>query len=330
MSAQPDPPSLPSAPPTSPDLLSDSAAAILVRVPASSANLEPGFDALGLSLPLYTTVQVRPAHALQIIPLGEILAGTPADESNYVYASMQALAAEVNQPLPPMRVEIRSDVPLARGLGSSAAALLAGLLAANTVLGEPLDRTEMLHLASRLEGHPDNVAPALLGGIVVGTFDGQQAHVLRIEPPAHLGVTLLIPDFELSTAEARRVMPGHYSQADAVFALSHAALTTAALMSGQLDLLAHAMQDRLHQPYRAPLVPGLKQILTEAPEHGALGVALSGAGPTVLCFHNRTQPTAPLHTFLRGVMAGQGVGGQVVALPVDLEGAQVSQVAAPS
>ncbi|MFC6618744.1 hypothetical protein [Deinococcus radiophilus] len=102
-------------------------------------------------MPLYTTVQVRPAHALQIIPLGEILAGTPADESNYVYASMQALAAEVNQPLPPMRVEIRSDVPLARGLGSSAAALLAGLLAANTVLGEPLDRTEMLHLASRLE-----------------------------------------------------------------------------------------------------------------------------------------------------------------------------------
>ncbi|WP_261663090.1 homoserine kinase [Deinococcus sp. Marseille-Q6407] len=296
---------------------------LTVRVPASSANLGPGFDCLGLSLPLYTTVQVQPAPALTVVPQGEVLAGTPADASNYVYRGMTELAQVVGRPLPPLRLEISSEVPLARGLGSSAAALVAALLAANAVLDDPLDRHQLLDLASRMEGHPDNVAPALLGGVVVATFDGQQAQPLRIEPPAHLGATVLIPDFELSTADARRVMPPHYSRADAVFTVSHAALTTVALLAGRLDLLAAAMQDRLHQPYRAPLVPGLDAVLAGATQHGALGAALSGAGPTVLCLHDTRQDTAPLHSFLRTVMAEEGLSGRVLDLPLDRDGAQL-------
>lgn len=294
-----------------------------VRVPASSANLGPGFDCLGLSLPLYTTLRATPAPRLTVAPQGDILSGTPADESNYVYRCMTDFAQAVGRPLPPMHLEIASEVPLARGLGSSAAALMAALLTANAALGEPLDRRELLDLASRMEGHPDNVAPALLGGIVIATFDGRQAQPLRIEPPAGLGATVLIPDFELSTAVARRALPEQYSRADAVFTASHAALTTAALMSGRLDLLAGAMQDRLHQPYRAPLVPGLTRILAEAAEHGALGAALSGAGPTVLCFHDARQSTAPLHTFLQAVMAEQNLSGQVLDLSLDRAGAEV-------
>lgn len=295
-----------------------------VRVPASSANLGAGFDCLGLSLPLYTTVRVQPAATTEVQPLGALLAGTPADESNYVYRCMADLAQELGQTLPPLRLEIESEIPLARGLGSSAAALLAGLLAANTVLGTPLSQAEVLHCASRLEGHPDNVAPALLGGIVVATFDGKEAQPLRISPPQSLGVTLLIPDFELSTSEARKVLPSAYSRADTVFTASHAALTVGALMAGRLDLLAEAMRDKLHQPYRAPLVPGLVQVLAGATAHGALGAALSGAGPTVLCLRDLTQPSKPLHQFLQEVMAAQGLEGRVIDLPIETTGAQIT------
>lgn len=295
-----------------------------VRVPASSANLGAGFDCLGLSLPLFTEVRVSPAERLEVVPLGELLAGTPADESNYVYGCMAELARELGRLLPPLRLEIASEIPLARGLGSSAAALLAGLLAANGVLQEPLSRAEVLQLASRLEGHPDNVAPALLGGVVIATLDGGQTQALRIEPPAALGVTVLIPDFELSTAQARQALPAQYSRADAVFTASHAALTVGALLSGRLELLQGAMQDRLHQPYRAPLVPGLTEILQGAAEHGALGAALSGAGPSVLCFHNSRQRTENLHRFLQGVLSTYGLSGRVLDLPLDLAGAQVS------
>ncbi|ADV66206.1 homoserine kinase [Deinococcus maricopensis] len=296
---------------------------ITVRAPASSANLGPGFDSLGLSLPLYTTLRVTPQATTEIIPLGEALAGTPADERNYLYRAMQRLARAAGRDLPPARVEIETDVPLARGLGSSASALVAGLVAANELLGRPLDDPAVLELAAREEGHPDNVAPALLGGIVVATLDKAGTHHVRLDPPAHLGVTVLIPDFELSTEKARAVLPREYSRADAVHALSHAALLTAALATGRLDLLRHAMQDYLHQTWRAPLVPGLSDILEEATRFGALGAALSGAGPTVLCFHDARHATAPLHAYLHGVMRRNGLTGRTLDLPIDPHGVQV-------
>ncbi|WP_194165316.1 homoserine kinase [Deinococcus terrestris] len=294
-----------------------------VRTPASSANLGPGFDSLGLSLPLFTSVTVTPQTVTEVVPLGPELAGTPADERNYVYRAMLLAAGRAGRELPPARVEIRTEIPLARGLGSSAAALVAGLVAGNELLGRPLSDAEVLDLAAREEGHPDNVAPALLGGIVVATLDKRGTHHVRLEPPPHLGVTVLIPDFELSTHGARAVLPGEYSRADAVHALSHAALLAAALAQGRLDLLPHAMQDRLHQSWRAPLVPGLSDILEGATGHGALGAALSGAGPTVLCFHDAREETAKLHAFLREVMEGHGLTGRMLDLPIETGGTVV-------
>jgi homoserine kinase len=297
-----------------------------VRAPASSANLGPGFDSLGLSLPLYTTLTVTTQATTQVVPLGAGLAGTPADESNYIYAAMRLAARKAGRSLPSARIEIQSEVPLARGLGSSAAALVAGLVAANVLLGEPLSREELLDVAAREEGHPDNVAPALEGGIAVAVLDKQGTHYVRLEPPAHLGVTVLIPDFELSTSTARAVLPGEYSRADAVHALSHAALMAAALSQGRLELLAHAMEDRIHQIWRAPLVPGLSDVLDGAVAHGALGAALSGAGPTVLCFHDTRVETAGLHAFLHGVMGRNGLQGQVLDLPIDPLGTVVEEL----
>ena len=295
-----------------------------VRAPASSANLGPGFDSLGVSLGLFTTLTVTRQSRTEVVPLGPELADTPADTSNYIYKCMQITARRVGRELPPVRVEIRTEVPLARGLGSSAAALVAGLVAANVLLGEPLGQDELLDMAAREEGHADNVAPALMGGIAVATLDKVGTHFVRLEPPEHLGVTVLIPDFELSTSKARAVLPTEYSRADTVHALSHAALLAAALATGRLDLLEHAMQDYVHQIWRAPLVPGLSDVLEGATRHGALGAALSGAGPTVLCFHDARQDTAELHTFLYGVMKRNGLDGRVMNLPIDLQGVLVS------
>lgn len=294
-----------------------------VRAPASSANLGPGFDSLGLSVPLFTTLRVTPQEVTEVVPLGPALAGTPADKSNYVYRAMQLAAKRAGRPLPPARVEIETEVPLARGLGSSAAALVAGIVAANELLGRPLDDEALLDVAAREEGHPDNVAPALFGGIVVATLDKLGTHYVRLEPPAHLGVTVLIPDFELSTSKARAVLPKEYSRADAVHALSHAALLAAALAQGRLDLLKHAMQDYIHQIWRAPLVPGLSDILEEAHRHGALGAALSGAGPTVLCFHDTRDKTDDLHRYLQGMLNKNGLTGRVLDLPIDTAGTVV-------
>ncbi|GHF90608.1 homoserine kinase [Deinococcus ficus] len=300
------------------------AGAFTVRAPASSANLGPGFDSLGLSVALHTTLRVTPQATTEIVPLGEELRDTPADESNYLYRAMELAARRAGQPLPPARIEIETEVPLARGLGSSAAALVAGIVAGNELLGRPLDQETVLDVAAREEGHPDNVAPALFGGIVVATLDKLGTHYVRLDPPAHLGVTVLIPDFELSTSKARAVLPKEYSRADAVHALSHAALLAAALSVGRLDLLRHAMQDYIHQVWRAPLVPGLSDILEHAHRHGALGAALSGAGPTVLCFHDQREPTERLHTYLRDVLHRSGLTGRVLDLPIDTQGTVVT------
>ncbi len=298
--------------------------AFTVRTPASSANLGPGFDSLGLSVPLYTTLTVTPGERTEVVPLGPELAGTPADDSNYVYRAMLLVARHTGQPLPPARVEIRTEVPLARGLGSSAAALVAGIVAANRLLGSPLDDRAVLDVAAREEGHPDNVAPALFGGIVVATLDKLGTHYVRLDPPEHLGVTVLVPDFELSTSKARAVLPREYSRADTIHALSHAALLAAALAQGRLELLQHAMQDYIHQVWRAPLVPGLSDILDDAHRYGALGAALSGAGPTVLCFHDQRTTTDPLHTYLLGVMEKNGLTGRVLDLPIDTQGTRIT------
>lgn len=301
---------------------SATAVGVEVRSPASSANLGPGFDCVGLALSLYTTVRATPAERAEVVTN---LPNVPTGPDNFVYRSCEMLAAEAGRRLPPLRLEVAADVPLARGLGSSASALVAGLVAANHLLAQPLTPAELLDLAAREEGHPDNVGAALLGGVVIATTDAGRVSAVRVSPPERLGALVLVPDFELSTARARAALPDHFDRADAVHALSHAALLAAALTAGRLDLLGAAMRDRLHQPYRAPLVPGLTEVLNGAAEHGALGAALSGAGPSVLCLYDRESIGArqTLTTFLTDVLSRHGGTGRVLDLPVDHAGTTV-------
>lgn len=284
-----------------------------VRVPATTANLGAGFDCLGLALGLYNEVDTEAADSLDIVIEGEGATDLPTDRGNLVWRAAGRVAERVGRPLPGARLHLRNGIPLESGLGSSAAATVAGILIGNALLGEPLDRAALLDLAVEMEGHPDNVAPALLGGLVVaGHSESGRLLVEAVATPA-LTAVVVMPDLRLSTALARRALPGSVSMADAVFNLSHTALTVLALQRGDYAALADAMADRLHQPYRAPLAAGLAEALNAA---RALGVAaaISGAGPAVVAF-SETQ-TVEVGEAMRRAFATVGVGARVWRLGI--------------
>ncbi|MDU2242119.1 MAG: homoserine kinase [Paenibacillus sp.] len=288
---------------------------VRVKVPASTANLGPGFDTLGMALNLYSWIEMKPAASTVFRLHGGNLEGLPTDKSNLVYQVAQSVFAEAGVILPELEISMKSDIPLTRGLGSSASAIVGALFAANLLIGEPLSQAKLFDMATALEKHPDNVGASLFGGIITAVWDGSHADVLRIEPPADLEVLVAIPDFQLSTSKAREALPKQISLQDAVYNVSRTSLLTAALAAGRLDLISAAMRDRLHQPYRASLVPGMARILEEATAHGALGAALSGAGPTLLCLTDRRQGTDDqLESFLLEVLGEQGIAAQTMRL----------------
>ncbi|QDH20080.1 homoserine kinase [Saccharibacillus brassicae] len=299
-----------------------SAGSVRVRVPASTANLGPGFDTLGMSLSLYIWVEMRRAERTTVHFEGEGFEGIPTDRNNLIYKVARLVFEAAGEEAPELAIGMRSDIPLTRGLGSSASAIIAGLVAANALVGTPLSKERLFDLATGLERHPDNVGASLFGGIVAAAWDGEHADYVRIEPPRNLRVLALIPEFELATSAARAVLPDQLSLQDAVYNISRSSLLTAALASGRLDLLQFAMRDRIHQPYRAALVPGMERILAEASEHGALGAALSGAGPTLLALVDREDGRHErLEAFMQQVMRENGIEARTLWLEPDLEGA---------
>ncbi len=255
---------------------------VVVKVPASTANLGPGFDSLGMALSLFAWVSLAPADATRVTLYGDNLEGVPLDKTNLVYEVAQAVFERAGISIPELDIAIRSDIPLTRGLGSSASAIVGALVAANALIGEPLSQDELFQMATALEKHPDNVGASLFGGVIVAAWDGTRAEHVRFDPPSGIAVLAAIPQFELSTKKARNVLPESLPLKDAVFNVTLSSLLTAALASGRLDLLRFAMRDRLHQPYRAALIPGMETILRDAGDHGALAAVLSGAGPTLL------------------------------------------------
>jgi len=293
-----------------------------LRVPASTANLGPGFDCLGLALKLYNYVRVRPAERTSVLLSGHGGQELPRDESNLMLRSAAELARRAGRQLPPLAWEAHHDLPLARGLGSSSAAIVAGVLVADAVLGLGLPRRELVRVAAEIEGHPDNVAPALLGGLTICLPGSEPLQVGRIEPHPDLRVVLLLPHFQISTAEVRQVLPQSVPYADAVFNLSRAAAVVAALREGQWELLGQAMEDRLHQPYRLPLMPGVAEVMQVAREAGAHGVALSGSGPTVAAFCT-DRASAVARTMLEAAGRLQMPASALVAAP-ELQGAGVT------
>lgn len=259
-------------------------AAVRVKVPATSANLGPGFDCMGMALGLYLTLEAReePGEGVELKVAGEGAAELPRDASNALCAAVLSVYERLQIEPGRLYIEYHSAIPLASGLGSSSAALVAGLAAGACLCRGQWDRDELVRWGVEIEGHPDNVAPCVLGGVVVAASDGDRIEYNRIDPYDGLRAVVAVPDFPLSTQKARSVLPASVSRADAVFNMGRVGLLAAALANGRGEWLRLAMQDRLHEPYRRSLVPGLEEVRAAALNGGALGAALSGAGPTVL------------------------------------------------
>lgn len=253
---------------------------IKIQIPATSANLGAGFDALGLALSYYNYVNIEEYDGISISSLD----GTevPADESNMVYDTAKTLYQICGKPFKGLRIEQVNNIPMARGMGSSSACIIAGLVGANKLMGEPLNLDEMVDLSAQIEGHPDNTAPALLGGIVTAVFDGKKVHWVKQEVFTTLKFIVIVPDFELKTEKARQCLPKEIPFTDAVYNLSRAALFSASLLTGKYENLRTAVDDRLHQPYRIELIPHARDVFETAYSLGAYAVYISGAGPSIM------------------------------------------------
>jgi homoserine kinase len=237
----------------------------------------------------------------------------------------QLVFEEAGVDVPELHIAMYSDIPLARGLGSSASAIVGALVAANALIDNPLSAHKLFQIATALEGHPDNVGASLFGGIVVSAWDGSEAQHVRIEPHERLQTLVAIPAFELLTEKARHALPSTVSMADAVFNVGRSSLLVAALGSGDLGLIRHAMKDRLHQPYRAALIPGMAEILERATGFGALGAALSGAGPTLIAFVDaESGEKAQLESFLQATLKKEGIEAETLWLKPCLSGPEIT------
>jgi homoserine kinase len=260
-------------------------AAVKVRVPATVANLGPGFDALGVAITMYLEIDIEPRRdSIEIMVEGEGAEQLPADETNLVIRSMNVFFDHVGRRPPGYAVRVRNPIPLASGLGSSAAAVVGGLFAARAITGRPVTQIEMIQLATGIEGHPDNIMPALLGGLVVcyTGADANDVRYLRIDPSERLVPIVAVPREGFPTSEARKALPTDVAFADAQYTASRAALLVAAMSTGSgADVLAEAMSDRLHEPHRLKLMPETAAVHQEIRSAG-LPVALAGAGPSLL------------------------------------------------
>jgi homoserine kinase len=300
-----------------------------VRVPASSANLGPGFDSLGLAIGLYLTCRFQRAPRLAIRVQGRDAAQISTGEDNLIWRTALAVASDVgtvgqgaNDVLPPIALSIDNDIPLGKGLGSSAAALTAGVVIADHLLGLHWKPHRILDEAARLEGHPDNVAACVLGSIVASATDiGGAVRAVRVELPPSYGVAVVVPDFVLPTSESRHVLPDTYSKSDAVFNVQRSALLIAALATGTTSAFPAALEDRMHQPYRYPLVPGLEEMVRlRAP--GLLGCALSGAGPSILVFYERG--SEQVCDLVRQIFALHGHNSETLCAPIARDGYELT------
>jgi homoserine kinase len=291
---------------------------IRVRVPASSANLGPGFDALALALGLYLRCTLRPSReGLKITASGTDAGEIPRDESNLIWKTFARLAGEKSGK--DFELEIANEIPLGRGLGSSAAAIVAGLALADAWTDTNRGKQRLIEIATGLEGHPDNVAAATLGGLVV-SCQTENGRILtaRCPFPKEVQVVLVVPELKLSTEAARAALPQTYSRRDAVFNVQRVALLLAALQAGRTDVMNEAMRDAIHQPYRAALIPGFGDALKLGNVPGLLGLALSGAGPSLIAFCQGDGAAAG--QAIADCFRRKGIPATPMPLPVDSEG----------
>lgn len=253
---------------------------IKITVPATSANLGSGFDSLGLALTMYNTIYLEEYDGIDIVSLDDV--EVPTDESNLIYSSAKRIYEILDKPFKGLKIRQKNDIPMARGLGSSSACLVGGLMGANALLGNALTKDELINLSAAIEGHPDNTTPAILGGLVTCAVDHGKVYSVSVPVDGHAKFVALIPPETLKTFHARSVLPQTVSRENSVFNLSRAALMTASLFSGRLENLKIATDDMLHQPFRMGLIKGADTAFRVAYETGAYGVYISGAGSTIM------------------------------------------------
>lgn len=303
---------------------------IVVEVPASTANLGAGYDCLGLALDLQNRIEVEvrgwSRGAIEMSVQGEGESELPEDAENRFVRGLEAALVEARGTLPEgvgWRIEMRNAIPLARGLGSSAAATVAGVVAGNTLAGEPLTAADLLRLATAIEGHPDNAAAALLGGFTVAADLGGTVEALRFDAPRDLRAVLFIPERRLATKDMRKALPAKVPLADAVANLGRVAVGVAGFATGRTDLLRELTIDRLHEPYRASVYPELPRLVTAARDAGALGACLSGAGSTIVAFADQVSTIARIEAAYRAASADLDFAGRVIVVAPRNAGARV-------
>jgi len=297
---------------------------VTVQVPATTANIGPGFDCLGAALSLYNRFKFTLAENNSIELSGTQAQGVFLDLSpnNLLYHSFLRLYQHIDHFAPTVKMSVEINVPLSRGLGSSATAIVGGLLAANAMAGNRLTKKEIRNLAISIEGHPDNVVPALLGNCQLSVGGPGNWQISQIQWHSDVVAILAIPDFKLSTEKARAVLPNQYSRQDAIFNMSHLALLIKGLETGNPKWLKESLQDRLHQPYRQSLIPGYDAVYGAAMDAKAHGLVISGAGPTLLAL-SAPDCSDGVSKAIEQAWQIHGVKAEVMTLAIAPEGAMI-------
>jgi homoserine kinase len=301
---------------------------IKIRVPATTANLGPGFDCLGLALKLYLNLEIEEIEKGFVIEYrgeGAKKFSAKKKEDTLIWKSMNLVLKRIHQDIHKKGLKIRvfNEIPITRGLGSSASAIIGGIVGAARLYKVDLTDQEMLESALSLEGHMDNITPALIGGLTLSYKTGrEEIRWTRIKIPLELRIVVAIPEFTLNTKEMRKVLPQKVALSEAIFNLSRSALLVNALQNSDWEVLAGAMEDRLHQPYRAPFIPGIGDMFSQIKETGLAGVALSGSGPSVVSL-TKAGREETISKIMKDAFLKAGITCRILVLEADLEGTKL-------
>ncbi len=308
---------------------------VSVKVPATTANIGPGFDCLGMALPIYNTITIEetvlPGTGIEINVIAESAAidelsleHIPLDENSLVYKAVELLYNSIGQTPSELKINIHSNIPVARGLGSSASVIVGALIAANELLGKPADEVALLSIACEIEGHPDNITPAIVGGLVLSSQEDDGSVIYRkLNWPTEWAITVCVPDFELSTDIARSVLPKEVPMKDAIFNAQRLGMFVQAVNTKDAELMKLTLKDRLHQPYRMKLVPGLDKIMDNLRHiDSVLGCVLSGAGSSILVISEKND-LDKIRGIVKDTWTDQNIKSDIKTLNIEQTGAQI-------